>query len=375
MKVLVINWRDIHNPEAGGAEVHIHEILMRKPASWTVDFVAATFPGCEPEQDMGSYAITRIPNNGLFNFTFRRFYKKVLKKRDYDLIIDDVSKIPLATPWYITDRPVLAVHHHVHGRSLFSQLPYPQAWYVYHMERYLLRAYRDTPLISVSESSRDDLLALYPFTRLDVQHNGIDFTRISSAYPGLKPNEQPTILYLGRLKKYKRVDHLLQALLRLREHIPGIQLIIAGKGDDEDRLQELVREWKLQDAVTFLGFISDQEKIKLLHQAWVTAIASEKEGWGISVLEGNAAGLPAVGYDVEGLRDSIRDGETGLLARNGDIDDLAGRLSQILTSPALRSRLSAQARKYAAEFSWDSTAQRFYQSCLSAVNTYKQSQK
>ncbi len=370
MRVLVINWRDMENPEAGGAEVHIHEILKRKPADWEIDFISATFPGCAPVCERDGYKVTRIANNSLFNFTFKTYYKKHLRHKNYDLIIDDISKIPLATPRYIKDTPILAIQHHVHGQSLFKQLPYPMALYVYHMEKFWLRAYTKTPLISVSESSRDNLLSLYPFEKITVLHNGIDFKALHKA-PKASPSLKPVILYLGRLKKYKRVDHLIQALAILKKDQPQAELHIAGKGDDEARLLQITRELGLNDSVRFLGFIDEARKQELLHQSAVFAIASEKEGWGISVIEANAAGLPAVGYNVEGLRDSIRHEKTGFLVNNGDIVALAEKLGQLIKKPDLRTKFSTQAVEFARTFSWDHTAEQFYAICLNVIQDFK----
>jgi glycosyltransferase involved in cell wall biosynthesis len=274
----------------------------------------------------------------------------------------------LATPQYIRDTPLLAVHHHVHGRSLFSELPYPAALYVYHMERYLLRHYTRTPLITVSESNRDELKSLYDFQQVEVLHNGIDAGFLSGVEVGR--DAEPTLVYLGRLKRYKRVDHLLRALVRVRERVPRARMLIAGRGDDEPRLQALAAELGLQDAVTFLGFVDETGKAEVLLRGWVQAAASEKEGWGITLVEGNAAGLPAVAYDVEGVRNAVQHEQTGLLVPDGDQDALTARITELLTDEAKRVRLSEQARAWAARFSWEQTAAAFHRKAEHVVETF-----
>lgn len=358
MKVLVVNWRDPKNPEAGGAEIHIDEILKRKPRDWKVDFVSAAYPGCAPVESMHGYRVIRIPDNYLFNFKFRRYWEKTLSANGYDLVIDDISKIPLATPRYIR-QPILAIQHHIHGESLFTQLPFPLALYVYLMERFFLKFYRNTPLVAVSESTRKELMKLCSFSQITVSHNGIEFRKLNAAYaPPAK--KKPVILYFGRLKRYKRVDHVIRAFEAVKMSLPAAELWIAGKGDHEPALKELVQRMELGDSVKFLGFITERQKSEVFSRATLGVIASEKEGWGISVIESNAAGVPVIGYDVEGLRDSIQDGRTGYLVKNGSIGALAGRITSVLANRKLLDRLSRNAVKWASRFDWDNMAAEFY---------------
>lgn len=359
MKVLVVNWRDIYNPEAGGAEIHIDEILKRKPSSWNVDFVSALFKNANPYDQTPFYKIHRIHDNALFNFKFRFYYKKYLSLKNYDLIIDDISKIPLAIPSYVKNIPVISVIHHIHGNSLFKELPYPLALYVSRMEKFFLRYYISEPVIAVSESTKNELLRLYPYKNITVSNNGIDYDSLNRCFK--KDSEKPPVLlYLGRLKKYKRVDHIIRAFAIVKNKISGAKLLIAGKGDDEERLRGISEGLGLDQSVNFLGFIDDKDKNPVFSRSKIYVIASEKEGWGISVLEANAAGLPAIGYDVEGLRDSIKDGFSGFLVKNNDIGLFAAKILQVLGDGDLASKLSFQANAWAKGFSWDSMAENFY---------------
>lgn len=370
MKVLVINWRDMKNPEAGGAEIHIDEILKRKPGDWEVDFVSAAFPGCLPREMINGYTVTRISHNTLFNFGFRWYWNRVLSRKGYDLVIDDVSKIPLATPSYIRTTPLIGLLHHVHGKSLYSQLPWPLAFYVVAMEKHLLYRYQDIPFLVVSESTRDELARDYRFRDLHLCHNGIDFESYASAYCDIR-NKPDTLFYFGRLKKYKRVDHVIRAFAEIRDTRPAAKLIIAGKGDDESRLKEIAGNLGLGTSIEFLGYVDEQTKRELLSLSKLYLNASEKEGWGISVIESNAAGLPSVGYRVEGLRDSILDGKTGFLAENGNIQDMAGKIRIILESTELQEKMSRNAMEWARRFSWDNTAALFYDFAANVVRNFR----
>ncbi len=359
MKVLVINWRDINNPEAGGAEVYIDEVLKKKPSDWKVDFISTSFKNSKKKEIINGYNVIRIPNNLLFNFTFKYFWRKFFSKNHYDLIVDVISKIPLATPLYIRNIPILSIHYHIHGKSLFKELPYPMALYVYLMEKHFLRYYTKVPTLLIAESDKQELEEIYKFENLYIAYCGIDVSFMKDINP-FKKSEIPTLLYFGRLKKYKRVDHIIKAFALVIKKIPNAVFYIAGKGDDEERLKDIVNIMKLNDSVKFMGFISEKDKGKCVSESWVFTITSEKEGWGIVVIEANAGALPVVGYNVEGIRDSIKDGYSGYLVENGNINQLAEKIVLLLNNNKLRNLMSQNALEWSNHFRWDKTAEIFY---------------
>ena len=370
MKVLVINWRDIKNPEAGGAEIHIDEILKRKPADWQVDFISAEYPGSIPEEDINGYHVIRIPDNFRFNFTFRKHWLKRFANNGYDLVIDDISKIPHAAHRYIKDIPYLAIHHHVHGKSMFNELFFPMALYVYLMERHFLKMYRNIPTLCVSQSNFDALKENFRFEKTILSFTGLTFNEIRGNMDFPK-EPSPTLFYFGRLKKYKRVDHIIRAFRETLRKYPDAKLWIAGKGDREDNLKQLCLSLGLDDKVTFFGFVDESKKFELMARSWIYAIASEKEGWGLTVMESSAAGLPVVGYRVEGLVDSISDGYSGYLIDNGSIGLMADKIMELFGDPALREKMSKNAVIWASRFSWENTAKEFYEIAERVIGEFR----
>src|SRR5262249_41256318 len=125
----------------------------------------------------------------------------------------------------------------------------------------------------------------------------------------------PTVLTLARIVAAKHTELLVDAVAAL----PGVRLVVAGTGPGLDAVHERVRAWGIRDRVGLLGFVDEDEKVRLLQTSHVIASASEKEGWGLTVLEAAACGTPAVATDVPGLRDAVRNGETGLLVPSGDV--------------------------------------------------------
>jgi glycosyltransferase involved in cell wall biosynthesis len=165
--------------------------------------------------------------------------------------------------------------------------------------------------------------------------------------------DEKLIVYLGRLRKYKCVHFLIEAMKTVRERVPGVRLVVVGDGPHRGNLEKLARGLGLSDAVEFRGHVTEEEKVRLLSQAAVTANPSPKEGWGLTVVEANACGVPVVASRSPGLVDSVRDGQTGFLVEHGNVEQLAARLVEILVDRGLRERLSAGAIEWARRFSWE----------------------
>lgn len=357
MKILAVNWRDIKNPEAGGAEVHLHEILKRLAAKgYEITLISSKFKDCRSHEEIDGIKIIRIGNKYFFNFAFLWHYITKLRNGYFDVIIEDVSKIPLCIPLYVKKRPIIAIVHHIHGKTLFRELPLFMALYVYLMERFLISMfYKKSIIVTVSESTKNELIKFgIPPKNIHVIYNGVDnrFT------PGDK-SDIPVILYFGRIKKYKRLNHLIIAFKYVKEKVPEAKLVIAGKGDNYKELITLSKKLGIFDSINFVGEVLEEEKVKLLQKAWIFVTPSEKEGWGITVIEANACGTPVIAYDVPGLRDSVKHGYNGLLVEDGNIEALANTIIKVLKDNELRERLSKNAIKWAKHFSWDKSAKEF----------------
>jgi glycosyltransferase involved in cell wall biosynthesis len=181
---------------------------------------------------------------------------------------------------------------------------------------------------------------------------GVDTAAFS---PGEKAG-RPTVLYLGRIKRYKGVDHCIQVLPALRERFPDIHLKIAGTGDARESLERLARELQVEEHVSFLGFVSEADKLRLYQEAWLTCLPSYKEGFGLTVPEAALCETPTVGYDVPGLCDAIEDRKTGLLVPYGRLDALTEALASLLVDEALRRQMGQAARERYRTFTWDRAA-------------------
>ncbi|HKP77471.1 MAG TPA: glycosyltransferase family 4 protein, partial [Longimicrobiaceae bacterium] len=317
MKLLVINWQDLANPHSGGAEVHLHEIFGRLAArGHQVSLLCSGFPGAKPIDAADGMRIYRTGGRHSFTLAAAPYYRRHLAAERFDVVVEDLNKVPLFTPYWVK-RPLVVLVHHLFGTTAFREASVPFAAATWLFERPIPFVYRGLPAEAVSESTRDDLVAR-GLRRDDIRviHNGVDVDFFRPD-PAARRAPQPTFLSVGRLKKYKRIDHAIEAVAMLRSRGRPVRLRIAGKGDDEPRLRDAVARLGVGDLVTFEGFVSEEGKRGLMRSTWATVQPSPKEGWGITNVEAAACGTPTVASDSPGLRESVVHGRTGLLYPHG----------------------------------------------------------
>ncbi|MGE5314375.1 MAG: glycosyltransferase family 4 protein [Acidobacteriota bacterium] len=355
MKILVLNWQDLSNPLAGGAEVHLHEVFSRIAAmGHDVTLFCSSYPGAKHHEEMNGIHVVREGGRSLFNYVVMRKYFSAFRHEGYDLVVDDMNKIPFYTPAYVKE-PLLGVTHHLFGKSIFKEVNALAASYVYFAEKWALPMYKKIRFIVGSPSTHRELIASgFDPARTHLIHYGVAHKVFREL--GISKSRTPLVGAVGRLKKYKSFDHLLEAFVDIRREIPDVKCVIVGDGDDKPRLESIAGALGVSDAVTFAGFVSEEEKVRLLNQMHVAVNTSAKEGWGLTVIEANACGTPTVSSDVEGLRDAVVDGETGLLYEYGNRFELAEKVGLVLRDEHLRQSLTEAAVKRAREFDWDLAA-------------------
>ncbi len=356
MRILLVNWNDRENPEAGGAEIHLHELFGRI-AKWghEVQLIASGWPGCASRALVDAIQVTRIGGRHSFALRGRGAVRRALRERSFDVVIEDINKVPLFLPT-LTRLPFVAIVPHLFGTTAFAEASAPTASIVWAAEQPIPWVYRRAAFHAISESTRDDLVRRgIRAERIVVIHPGVEADRYHPD-PGTPRAPRPTFLYLGRLKRYKGVEFALRAVAAARQVRDDITLDICGQGDDRPRLERLAVELGLGDAVRFLGFVSEEEKRRLLRRAWAVVFASPKEGWGITNVEAAASGTPALASDSPGLRESVQHGVTGYLVPHGDSRALADRMLALAADRSLVDRLGHAARIFAEGLSWDSAA-------------------
>jgi glycosyltransferase involved in cell wall biosynthesis len=353
VRLLVINWLDRENPQSGGAETHLHEIYGRLALrGHDVTLLCSGWEGCAPETTLDGMTVKRVGQRWTFALHVVAAYRALHRVAPFDLVIEDINKLPLFSPLWVRERVDVVVPH-LFGWTAFREAPWAVAGTVVAAERAIPLVYRRCDFTAISESTRSDLLARgVPVERTKVIYCGIDSERFTPAPE--QRSATPVIAYVGRLRRYKGVELILQAAARMENR--GVQIEIAGTGEDRARLEALALSLDLGASVRFLGFVSEAEKSALLRRAWIVSLTSPKEGWGITNLEAAACGTPVVASDSPGLRESVLDGRTGFLVQHGDITALAAAYDRIIADPALVTQLGTAGRAFAESFTWESAA-------------------
>jgi len=358
VKILVLNWLDRENPQSGGAEVHLHE-TFRRLVKWghSVTLLCSAWPGCERRVTLDGIEVHRVGGRYTLSLAAPVYFRRRLRAERFDVVVEDLNKVPFFSPFWGVGAPVALIVHHLFGATAFQEASFPVAAATWLLERPVPRVFRSVPTVAVSDSTAEDLVRRgLPRGGIEIIPNGVDLEVLSPLPPPEEHFPEATLVFLGRLKRYKRVDLLLRAVAALVRRGISCRLLVAGRGDDQPRLEALRESLGLTEHVDFLGFISDVEKRDLLRKSWIHLLTSANEGWGISNVEAAACGTPTIASDVPGLRDSVVDGQTGFLVPHGDVEALSRRIEELLGDEEERKRLGVGARSFAEGFGWDASA-------------------
>jgi glycosyltransferase involved in cell wall biosynthesis len=358
LRVLVLNERDLRHPKAGGAEIHVTEIFRRLASQGAeITLASCSYPGSTRRGELDGMEVVHLGGVPFYYLRAIGYCARETRRGRFDVVVECLNKLPFYAPVH-SAVPVLALCHHLFGETAFLQVPWPVAAGVWTAEKLIPPLYAKTPFVSISESTRADLV-----------ERGIDESAVQVIHCGIEPvsprplpppsRRPPTIVYLGRLEPYKNVDVMLRAAARLLPVYPELSVVVIGRGADQARLESVAAELGIADRTHFAGFADNAERERLLGEARVCVCPSSKEGWGLTVIEANALGTPVVATDAPGLRDSVIDGETGYLAPEGDVEAFARRIGDLLADDALVDRLSHAALEWARRFDWDLAASEF----------------
>lgn len=371
-RAVVVNWRDPWHRLAGGSERYAWELATGlRDAGARVEFWTARDRGQVARESRDGVDVRR--RGGQYAFyvgVWARLVGERVRRRRADVVVDMDCGIPSFTPPLVRrGTPVVLVVHHVHQDQFRTAMRRPLSDLGRFLERRLMPVvYRDVPTVAVSESTVAEMREQLGW-RGDVRviHNGTDRADPSEEAPaaarptGTGPRER--VVVLGRVVDHKRVDLVVRAFARLRERRAGVTLDVVGTGPALPAVTSAVEELGLGDSVRLHGFLPEEEKARVLDAARVHVCASDAEGWGQVVLEAAAHGVPTLGRDVPGVRDSVRDGRTGWLVPEPP-DRIADELVQALvtgledalehlSSPSVRARVAEDCREWASGFGWD----------------------
>jgi glycosyltransferase involved in cell wall biosynthesis len=242
--------------------------------------------------------------------------------------------------------------HHIHGPMWGMTLPAPIAKAgVVLEERIGPRLYRNQPIVTLSRSSEEEMVALgFPAENITVITPGVD----TGFSPGGEKSPTPLAMAVGRLVPVKDFRRLVRIWARVLDKVPDARLVIVGEGYERPLIEEEIRRLGVDGSIELPGRVSDEELLDLYRRSWVATSASVREGWGMTLTEAAACGTPSVATDIAGHADAVARDRSGLLADTDD--ELAEALGAVLSDDRLRGRLERGALERAAELTWEHAA-------------------
>jgi glycosyltransferase involved in cell wall biosynthesis len=344
MRILICNWKDLRHPLAGGAEVYTHECAKRwAEVGHEVTLICAAIAN-EPELDTrGEYRIIRRGSRFGVYPAVARYLRD--HHREYDVIIDEINTRPFFAHHHAGSTPVVALAHQVAREVWFHEMPLPVALagrFVF--EPMWLHRYAHVPTLTVSKSSADSL-ATYGLRNVSVVLEGVELP--TAVELPIAKAAKPTLAFVGRLVSTKRPDHAIAAFAKAAKQLgEGAELHVIGTGPLEQRLRE-----SAPPGVIIHGSVGQREKFEIIGRAHALLCTSRREGWGLVVSEAAAVGTPTIGYDVDGLRDSVM-AARGVIVK-ADTDSLASAIAEWV--PKFRAN-QRPPLPYGGAASWDDVA-------------------
>ncbi len=356
MRILWLTWKDLSHPLAGGAELVSSELTARLSARGHEVILLTSGDGSRTTPYETAQHDCRVIHVGGRVSVYWHAYRYIRRHLSNwpDLVVEEVNTFPFLTRLYVRDRPRLLVFYQLCRVIWFYQLPVPLSLIGYLLEPLYLRLMSRDAAATISESSRADL-----------HRFGFDRERVNVFVPGMalepiaelklaQKYDRPTVISLGNIRPMKRTLDQIRAFERARDRMPELQLKVAGAatGAYGRRVLRAIERSRHREAIEYLGRISEAQKRELLERAHVILVTSIKEGWGLIVTEAASQGTPAVVYDADGLRDSVRDGVTGLVTDRHPAA-MADALLALLADPERYERLRENGWRWSREITFE----------------------
>ena len=358
------------HPAAGGAEKHLHRIFSKiVEMGHEVVLFTTSFPGAKEREVVDGIQVIRKGGDLMFQLTVAMNLKKLDREFNFDVVVEDLNKLPVFAHWFVR-KPLLVQMHHLWRKSIFSEAIFPIAFMVWFFERIIPFFYRTQKFVVVSPSTKKELAEI-----------GVDESRISVIYNGseMPPAAQnlthsdvlaesnvaeldeknalaPYFIWLSRVHRYKGIWTALEAFEIFSHKHPEVKLFVVGDGPLLKKLPSWLKTHGLEGKVELTGYVSASRKYELLSSSLALLQTSYKEGWGLTVMEAAQLCKTTIASDVPGLRDSVRDGETGILFPASDAAACASAMEKVYNDVSLRETLGQNAKRYAESFSWEKSA-------------------
>jgi len=365
MKILWFTWKDKKHPLAGGAEI-INEELAKRLAKngHKVTFLVAGFKDAPREEVIDGYKIIRLGNSWTVYWQAYRYYKRYLRGK-FDLVIDEINTIPFFAKFYVKEKNIILCYQ-LCRQIWFYQILFPLSLIGYLVEPLYLWLLRKKIVLTESESTKKDMQKYgFKAENIFIFNIGLEIEPAKNLKT-LSKYKEPTILSLGTLRNMKRPLHVVKAFEIAKEKIPDLKLVIAGDAGTRygKKVLDYINNSKYKDDINYFGKVSLDKKLELLQKSHIICVTSVKEGWGIIVTEANSQGTPAIAYDVDGLRDSVKNNKTGLICQQNTPENLAENIIKLLNNREKYQNLRINAWQWSKEINLE----RGYTEFINAVS-------
>lgn len=363
MNVVILNWRDIKNPLSGGAEILTHEIakyLIGK--KHTVTIFSSLFPNCKKMETIDGVKIIRDGKpdlRSLFNSVHYKAYKYYKDKKFgvVDIFVDEVHGVPFFTPLYIKEKKIALICEKAGSLWDFA-LPFPLNHVGRLTERVYPLLYKNIPIVTISQSSKDELSSMFPKEHVKIIYPGSSSKVLN--LPVQKDNNMK-LVFIARLLKTKGIEDVIDAVKIIKDRKIEVKLHVIGRGTSEytKQIHEKILHLNLLENVVLHGYISEKEKNKVIDDCHFLVAPSQKEGWGLTVHEVGARGVPAISYTVPGLKEVVVDGINGRLTKGNTPRELADLCVEVFNNKQLYKKLQKGAIEQRKKYTWNNTGDEF----------------
>jgi glycosyltransferase involved in cell wall biosynthesis len=363
MNILWFTWKDLTHPLAGGAEVVNEELAKRLVEDGNeVIFIVGGYKGMKNESTKSGYRIIRLGNRLSVYWKAYRYYKKNFIGWA-DIVIDEVNTIPFFCKLYVKE-PNIIFAHMLCRVIWFFELPEPLSSIGYFIEPFYLKLLNKSRAITVSESTKKDLMSVgFKANNISIISEGVNGPILNKLPPLNKKIEEPIILSLGSMRPMKQTIDQIKAFELAKIKIPNLKLLIAGdsSGKYGAKVLDTVKKSPFSNDIVYKGKVSQAEKYRLMRQCSCILVTSIKEGWGLIVTEANSQGTPGIVYDVDGLRDSVRNNKTGLITKQNNSQHLANSVVKLLTNQKRYNSITTSAWLWSKHITFDKSFHEFNQ--------------
>lgn len=351
MNILIFNWRDPKNPQSGGAEI----VTQEHAKAWikkghTVTWFASGFTDA-PETDMID-GVKIIRRGGALTVHLLAPFYYLVHHAEFDIVIDEIHGIPFFTPLYVR-KPILAFIHEVAAEIWDYMYMFPINKIGRFIEPLYFQLYKKIPFWTDAPSTIDELVQFGIKREKALAIACPINNRTLHTLP--QKEKDPTYIFVSRLVPMKGIEEIIKAFGFIHKEDKKAKLWIVGRGDEQyvAQLKNMVRQYNIEEYVTFFGSVSQEKKLELLQRAHIILHASIKEGWGLVIIEAASQGTPAVVYDVSGLRDSVKHNKTGIVLSENSPKTMASQALKLYHDKKLYKTFQNNCLIWAKSLTWE----------------------